>query len=82
MHYGFHPRSGSGRHTGEVLGYNVSFRFLGNVIGPVLGGMISSHFGISSAFYVTAFLFFSGACLLLFQRSQAKKQKPKQADIA
>ena len=27
---------------GEVLGYNVSFRFLGNVIGPVLGGILSS----------------------------------------
>ncbi|UOY90803.1 MFS transporter [Bacillus glycinifermentans] len=62
---------------GEVLGYNVSFRFLGNVIGPVLGGMISSHFGISSAFYVTAFLFLIGACLLLFQSSQAKKSEAK-----
>nr|WP_306290600.1 hypothetical protein [Bacillus stercoris] len=27
---------------GEVLGYNVSFRFLGNVLGPLLGGIISS----------------------------------------
>nr|WP_309222366.1 multidrug efflux MFS transporter [Bacillus tequilensis] len=49
---------------GEVLGYNVSFRFLGNVLGPLLGGIISSHFTISAAFYVTAFLFFSGACML------------------
>lgn len=62
---------------GEVLGYNVSFRFLGNVIGPVLGGILSSYFGISAAFYVTAFLFFSGACLLLFQRSQQKKSEAK-----
>ncbi|MFN2744059.1 MULTISPECIES: MFS transporter [Bacillus] len=62
---------------GEVLGYNVSFRFLGNVIGPVLGGMLSSGFGISSAFYATAVLFFSGACLLLFQRSQQKKSEAK-----
>ncbi|WP_437368464.1 multidrug efflux MFS transporter [Bacillus inaquosorum] len=49
---------------GEVLGYNVSFRFLGNVLGPLLGGIISSHFTISAAFYVTAFLFFAGACML------------------
>ena len=49
---------------GEVLGYNVSFRFLGNVLGPLLGGIISSHFTISATFYVTAFLFFAGACML------------------
>ncbi|WP_240621729.1 multidrug efflux MFS transporter [Bacillus siamensis] len=49
---------------GEVLGYNVSFRFLGNVIGPLLGGAVSSGFSISAAFYVTAFLFLAGAGLL------------------
>src|SRR5690625_6137329 len=32
---------------GEVLGYNTSLRFLGNVIGPVLGGMVSGWFGLS-----------------------------------
>ncbi|WP_419158802.1 MFS transporter [Rossellomorea sp. BNER] len=42
---------------GEVLGYNQSFRFLGNVIGPVFGGLISGFIGISSVFYVTAALF-------------------------
>ncbi|MDQ9098096.1 MFS transporter [Bacillus licheniformis] len=62
---------------GEVLGYNVSFRFLGNVIGPVLGGILSSFFGISSAFYATAVLFFGGACLLMFQRYQQKKSEAK-----
>ncbi|WP_253907704.1 MFS transporter [Bacillus sp. WMMC1349] len=60
---------------GEVLGYNVSFRFFGNVIGPVLGGVLSSHFGISTTFYTTAFLFFFGACLLFIQRFQEKKAK-------
>ncbi|MFC0271013.1 MFS transporter [Metabacillus herbersteinensis] len=49
---------------GEVLGYNVSFRFLGNVAGPVLGGIIASRFGISSVFYVTASLFLLSAFLL------------------
>ncbi|MGY3836514.1 MFS transporter [Bacillus atrophaeus] len=63
---------------GEVLGYNVSFRFLGNVLGPLLGGVISSHFTISAAFYVTSFLFFAGACLLwITQRLQ--KESPANA---
>ncbi len=42
---------------GEVLGYNQSFRFLGNVSGPVLGGIVSGIIGISSVFYVTGSLF-------------------------
>ncbi|MBW8351665.1 MFS transporter [Bacillus sp. IITD106] len=42
---------------GEILGYNQSFRFLGNVIGPALGGFVASHAGISSVFYVTGGLF-------------------------
>ncbi|BCE09967.1 hypothetical protein RSC2_01763 [Bacillus paralicheniformis] len=50
---------------------------MGNVIGPVLGGVLSSFFGISSAFYATAVLFFGGACLLIFQRSQQKKSEAK-----
>ncbi|WP_233713511.1 MFS transporter [Lederbergia citri] len=42
---------------GEILGYNQSFRFLGNVIGPALGGFVAGHAGISSVFYVTGGLF-------------------------
>ncbi|MBS4220872.1 MFS transporter [Bacillus sp. FJAT-49711] len=42
---------------GEILGYNQSFRFLGNVIGPALGGFVAGHAGISSVFYVTGSLF-------------------------
>ncbi|QOR69007.1 MFS transporter [Cytobacillus suaedae] len=49
---------------GEVMGYNVSFRFLGNVIGPVMGGMISGYFGISSVFFVTSGIFVLSAFIL------------------
>ncbi|KAA0545433.1 multidrug efflux MFS transporter [Bacillus sp. BGMRC 2118] len=49
---------------GEVLGYNVSFRFLGNVIGPSLGGILASLFGISSVFVITGSLFMIAALLL------------------
>ncbi|WP_246476447.1 MFS transporter [Salicibibacter cibi] len=44
---------------GEVLGYNQSFRFLGNVIGPVSGGVIASSFGIPAVFI------FSGILLII-----------------
>lgn len=49
---------------GEVQGYNVSFRFLGNVVGPVTGGIVSGFFGISSVFFVTSALFLLGAGVL------------------
>jgi len=49
---------------GEVQGYNVSFRFLGNVIGPVSGGILSGFFGISTVFFVTSGLFLIGAAIL------------------
>src|SRR5690625_4849722 len=50
---------------GEVLGYNTSLRFLGNVIGPVLGGMVSGWFGLSSVFYVTSGLLLIGGVIML-----------------
>jgi MFS transporter, DHA1 family, multidrug resistance protein len=49
---------------GELMGYNQSFRFLGNVIGPVLGGTLSGFIGISSVFYVTGALFLGAFGLL------------------
>lgn len=45
---------------GEIMGYNTSFRFLGNIIGPMFGGIISGFIGISSVFIVTATLFLVG----------------------
>src|SRR5699024_5935692 len=41
---------------GEVLGYNTSLRFLGNIIGPALGGALAGFLGISSVFFVTSAL--------------------------
>lgn len=41
---------------GEVLGYNTSLRFLGNIIGPALGGLIAAIWGFSSVFFVTSIL--------------------------
>ncbi|SET51316.1 Predicted arabinose efflux permease, MFS family [Oceanobacillus limi] len=39
---------------GEVLGYNTSLRFLGNIIGPALGGMLAGFYGFSAVFFVTS----------------------------
>ncbi|HEY4552499.1 MAG TPA: MFS transporter [Bacillaceae bacterium] len=55
---------------GEVLGYNQSFRFLGNVMGPAIGGIVSGYFGISSVFYVTGSLFLIAFGLLWWSMRQ------------
>lgn len=50
---------------GEVLGYNTSLRFLGNMIGPLLGGFLSGVFGISSVFFVTSGLLMLSGIIML-----------------
>ncbi len=58
---------------GEIMGYNQSFRFLGNIIGPVLGGLISGLAGISSVFFVTGSLFFL-AFIIVYLLNKLPKQ--------
>ncbi|MFS0688922.1 MFS transporter [Sporosarcina sp. 179-K 8C2 HS] len=58
---------------GEVMGYNTSFRFLGNIIGPMFGGIISGYIGISSVFLLTGVLFLIGFGFLYLA-----KRKPVQ----
>ncbi|RDW20459.1 MFS transporter [Oceanobacillus chungangensis] len=51
---------------GEVLGYNTSLRFLGNVIGPAMGGIIAAAFGFSAVFFVTSILLILCGVIMLF----------------
>lgn len=55
---------------GEVMGYNQSFRFFGNIIGPMLGGLISAFGGIHSVFYSTGALFLLAFVILHFIKKQ------------
>ncbi len=58
---------------GEVMGYNQSFRFLGNIIGPVLGGIISGIATISTVFYSTGLLFFIAAVIVFIIQKLPKQ---------
>src|SRR5699024_10606225 len=51
---------------GEVLGYNTSLRFLGNILGPALVGLLAGWFGISSVFIVSSVLLLFTVILLLY----------------
>nr|WP_311315372.1 MFS transporter [Neobacillus mesonae] len=65
---------------GEVLGYNTSLRFLGNIIGPMLGGFISGYLGFSAVFISTsALLIISGVILLVAMHRDPKLVKQHSA---
>lgn len=53
---------------GEIMGYNQSFRFLGNIAGPVIGGMVAGVGGISAVFFVTALFFALGFFINYYAR--------------
>lgn len=59
---------------GEVLGYNQSFRFLGNVIGPVSGGLIAASFGIPYVFILAGLLFLLTAAVLMWMLHSQKEE--------
>ncbi|MGM8211496.1 MFS transporter [Virgibacillus sp. W0430] len=50
---------------GEVLGYNTSLRFFGNIIGPALGGMLAGFYGFAAVFYATSALLLVGGVIML-----------------
>ncbi|MCI1575041.1 MAG: MFS transporter [Weizmannia coagulans] len=64
---------------GEVLGYNQSFRFLGNVTGPLIGGYVSVISGISSVFYVTGVLFLFAFALLLYSVKSEQRRTVRES---
>lgn len=58
---------------GEMMGYNTSFRFFGNIIGPMFGGIVSGFIGISSVFFVTGGLFLVAFLVLLLTRKMPEQ---------
>lgn len=68
---------------GEVLGYNTSIRFLGNSIGPAIGGMIAGSFGFTAVFYLTSGLLFISGLLLLntFIRHKEKRKQEQSRPV-
>lgn len=51
---------------GEVLGYDTSLRFFGNIIGPMLGGTVAAAWGFSAVFLMTGLLLLLCGFIMLF----------------
>jgi MFS family permease len=47
--------------VGTILGYSTSAQFVGLVVGPILGGVVGAHLGLSAVFIATAGLLGIGA---------------------
>jgi MFS family permease len=54
--------------TGQMLGYLQSAQFSGQVVGPIIGGVIAVHLGLHSVFFVTGSLLVACAGLAQWAR--------------
>ncbi|HAT3712179.1 TPA: multidrug efflux MFS transporter [Serratia marcescens] len=61
--------------TGRIFGYNQSFMYLGNVVGPLLGSGISAMMGFRWVFAVTAVLVLRNALQLRHQFKKVESQR-------
>jgi MFS family permease len=49
------------RNAGSILGYSTSSQYIGQVTGPLIGGVIGGHFGMRAVFLGTSVLMAAGA---------------------
>ncbi|BEM23326.1 multidrug efflux MFS transporter [Serratia nevei] len=68
-------RYSSDQVTGRIFGYNQSFMYLGNVVGPLLGSGISAMMGFRWVFAVTAVLVLFNALQLRRQFKKVESQR-------
>ncbi|WP_213989977.1 MFS transporter [Sodalis sp. dw_96] len=59
--------------AGKMLGYSTSAQYVGQVAGPLLGGVIGGHFGMRPVFLGTCVLLFIGALYNVVARSAAAR---------
>ncbi|CAI1682716.1 MULTISPECIES: multidrug efflux MFS transporter [Serratia] len=71
-------RYSSDRVTGRIFGYNQSFMYLGNVVGPLLGSGISALMGFRWVFAVTALLVLINALQLRRQITAVERARERQ----
>ncbi|MGM9923761.1 MAG: multidrug efflux MFS transporter [Bacillus sp. (in: firmicutes)] len=62
--------------TGKIFGYNQTAQYIGNVAGPLLGGMVASKWGIPYVFLISSgLLLFNALWLLVFRKRMANSHK-------
>jgi MFS family permease len=70
------------RVSGAVLGYSQSAQYLGQITGPLVGGVVGSHLGMPAVFLATAVLMMAGAGLNLYVFRAPSGRGAKAAQVA
>ncbi|WP_409310573.1 multidrug efflux MFS transporter [Pectobacterium sp. B1J-3] len=60
--------------TGRIFGYNQSFMYLGNVVGPLIGSGVSAMMGFRWVFVVTALLVLCNTLQIIFHFRKVPKK--------
>ena len=68
--------------TGRIFGYNQSFQFLGNMIGPVLGGQIAAHAGFQYVFFSTSSLLFIACIWVYFHNKNEEVSEKRHLEVS
>lgn len=63
--------------SGRMFGYNQAAQFAGLVIGPILGGQLSSHFGFACIFFSTSFLLIVNFLMMIIISKNNNKELSK-----
>jgi MFS family permease len=58
--------------AGKMLGYSTSAQYIGQVAGPLLGGVVGGHFGMRPVFFGTCVLLLIGAAYNAASRSASQ----------
>ncbi|GEO26636.1 MFS transporter [Alicyclobacillus acidoterrestris] len=57
-----------------AFGWNSSSMFLGNLVGPLVGGSVAAAYGIRSVFYITLSLLLANAAVVALNRKLGKSE--------
>ncbi len=68
--------------TGRIFGYNQSFQFLGNMIGPILGGQIAAHAGFQYVFFSTSSLLFIACIWVYFHNKNEEVSEKRHLEVS
>lgn len=60
--------------TGRIFSWNQSFMYIGNILGPLIGGFVAGYFDYSGVFLSTAVLVFINMVLFIFNVFKPLKQ--------
>ena len=63
--------------TGRIFSWNQSFMYIGNIMGPLIGGFVAGLYDYSAVFLSTAFIVLINMVLFIFNVYRPLKLQAK-----